>query len=135
MKQHATSHDRRLRVWRGAAWLCVARITVLSLVPHDMEVRTPAPAGVEHAIAYAGTAGLMVLGYPRHPVWLIAGLMAAYSGVMEVLQTLSPGRHPGFDGALWSSAGAMIGACHRRVVTELARRGWRIERSHQPEDE
>src|SRR5215208_7723446 len=107
MTQQAISHHRRLYVWRGAAWLCVALITILSLVPHDMEVRTPAPAGVEHAIANAGTAGLMVLGYPRHPVWLIAGLMAAYSGVMEVLQTLSPGRHPGLEGALWSSAVAI----------------------------
>src|SRR5215216_2664818 len=41
---------------RVSAWICVAAIAYLSLVPHSMEIRTPMPAGLEHAIAYAGTA-------------------------------------------------------------------------------
>lgn len=102
--------DRRQLAFRFAAWSCVVLIAYLSLVPEDMEVRTPAPAGVEHALAYSGTAALMVVAYRSRSVWLVAGLLAAYSGLMELLQTFAPGRHPGLDGAAWSSAGAVIGA-------------------------
>src|SRR5918911_1474031 len=103
------SSSRRLFVLRCAAWSCVALITYLSLIPSSAEVRTSLPPGVEHAVAYAGTASLMVLAYAAWPAWVIAGALSAYSGSMEVLQTFSPGRHPGIDGALWSSAGATIG--------------------------
>ena len=133
MTQQAISHHRRLYVWRGAAWLCVALITVLSLVPHDMEVRTPAPAGLEHAIAYAGTAGLMALAYRSRSVWLIIGLLAAYSALMELLQIFSPGRHPSLDGVLWSSAGTVIGAWGQAVMSGFFPVAGRIERANQPE--
>jgi len=33
-----------------------------------------------------------------------------FSGSMEILQNFSPGRHPGLDGLLWSSAGAVLGS-------------------------
>jgi VanZ family protein len=72
-------------------------------------MRTPAPPGLEHAFAYGVTAALLVLAYPLQPVWLIIGSLSAYSGLMEVLQTFSPGRHPGLDGMLWSSAGTIFG--------------------------
>jgi VanZ family protein len=95
---------------RTAAWVCVAAVAYLSLVPPGMEVRTPIPAGVEHALAYAGTAGLMTLGYSRRSLWLITGALFAYSGVLEGLQAFVPGRHPEVAGALWSGAGALLGA-------------------------
>jgi VanZ family protein len=72
-------------------------------------MRTSAPPGLEHAFAYGVTAALLVLAYPAQPRWLIIGAISAYSGLMEVLQTLSPGRHPGLDVMLWSSAGAIFG--------------------------
>jgi hypothetical protein len=100
--------ERRLATLRCAAWFCVFLITCLSLIPEDLEMRTPAPPGVEHALAYGVTAGLLLLAYPVQPVWLLIGFLSAYSGLMEILQTFSPGRHPGLDGMLWSSAGATI---------------------------
>ena len=96
------SPTRRLLVLRFAAWLCVALIAYLSLIPRSMEVRTSLLPGLEHVLAYGGTAGFMVLAYPGRPTWLIIGALCAYSGLME-------GRHPGLDGALWSSAGAIMG--------------------------
>jgi VanZ family protein len=99
----------RLLVLRCGAWFCVALIAYLSLIPRSMEVRTFLLPGLEHALAYGGTAGLMVLAYLAQPIWLIIGALCAYSGLMELLQTFSVGRHPGLDGALWSSAGAIIG--------------------------
>jgi VanZ family protein len=105
----AMSPKRRLLIFRCSAWFCVFLISYLSLIPEDLEMRTPAPPGVEHAFAYGVTAGLLVLAYPVQPVWLIIAALSAYSGLMELLQTFSPGRHPGPDGVLWSSAGTIIG--------------------------
>ncbi len=104
------SPDRRLLAFRCAAWVCVFLIAYLSLIPQDLEMRTPAPPGVEHAFAYGITAGLLVLAYPIQPAWLVIGALSAYSGLMEFLQAFSPGRHPGLDGMLWSSAGAIVGS-------------------------
>lgn len=96
---------------RAGAWACVVVIAYLSLVPHNMEIRTPLPGGLEHAIAYAGAGALMKLGYPRRTFWLIASGFFAYSSVLEVLQAFVPGRHSEIEGALWSGSGALLGAC------------------------
>ncbi len=101
---------------RGAAWLSVAAIAYLSLIPHTMEVRTGMPPGIEHLIAYAGSATLMAWAYPARSGWAIVGLFFAYSGALEVLQTLSSGRHGQFSGALWSGAGAAFGVVAARLL-------------------
>ncbi len=85
-----------------------------------MEVRTSLPGWIEHAIAYAGAAGLLSLGYPLWSWHLVAAALFGYSGALEVLQGLAPGRHPGIDGAIASGAGAGVGAVlasllHRRA--------------------
>jgi hypothetical protein len=98
-----------LLIFRCSAWFCVFLITCLSLIPKDLELRTPAPPGVEHAFAYGFTAGLFVVAYPVKSGWLIFASLSAYSGLMELMQTFSPGRHPGLDGMVWSSAGAILG--------------------------
>lgn len=103
------SRNRRLLALRIVGWLCVAVIAYLSLIPHSMEARTDLPPGVEHAIAYCGTAGLMMLAYPAQAAWLIVGALCAYSGLMELLQNFSMDRQPGVDGVLWSSIGAILG--------------------------
>ena len=122
------SPRRRLIIFRCSAWFCVFLIAYLSLIPQDLKMRTPAPPGLEHAFAYGVTAALLVLAYPVQPVWLIIGALSAYSGLMEFLQTFSPGRHPGLDGMLWSSAGAIFGGalvvCLR---SRLRRSDWSLD--------
>jgi hypothetical protein len=105
---------------RVTAWICVAAIAYLSLVPHSIEIRTPLP-GVEHAITYAGTAALLKLGYPRQALWLIASALFAYSGVLEVLQTFVQCRHSAAAGALWSGGGALVGAFAAEAILSLRR--------------
>jgi VanZ family protein len=106
---------------RVSAWICVAAIAYLSLVPHSMEIRTPFPSGVEHAIAYAGTAALLKLGYSRQALGVIASALFAYSGVLEVLQTFVGGRHSEVIGALWSGGGALLGAFAAKAILSLRR--------------
>ena len=96
--------------FRLAGWFCVVVLAYLSLVPHDMEVRTTLVPGVEHLIAYAATAGLLTLGYPGRRVLRVAAALILYSAALELLQSFSPGRHPGLDGFVWSGLGALAGA-------------------------
>ena len=97
-------------VFRLAAWLCVAIIVALSLLPSDSMARTGADSRLEHAMAYAGTAFFVGLGYLEEEHWAtLAGLMAALAGTMELLQHFSPGRHPAFADFAASSLGALIG--------------------------
>ena len=98
------------RFARPFSWACVLLIAVLSLIPPETEIRTGFAPSLEHAIAYAGTGGAFVLGYPRQRCWMIALILSVYSGVLEGLQAFSPGRHPGLDGFVASTLGAVIGA-------------------------
>jgi VanZ family protein len=100
-------------------------IAYLSLVPDGMEVRTAMLPGLEevaanksirdglewleHAVAYAGTVVVSALAYPTQPIKVIIAMMCGYASMLELLQAFSPGRDPGLDGALASSAGAVIG--------------------------
>ena len=46
---------------------------------------------------------------------------AGASGMMELLQNFSPGRHPGLDGVVWSSAGAILGSLIVAVLRSRVR--------------
>ena len=102
---------------RAGAWFCVAFIGFLSLIPHSMEVRTGLPGGIEHVIAYAGTAGLLRLAYPSWAGWRIVAALFVYAVCLEGLQSLAPGRGPGVEGALASGAGAVLGALGGALVS------------------
>ncbi len=109
------------RLARPVAWAFVLLIAVLSLIPREMEIRTGFAPSFEHAFAYACTAGAFVLAYPSKRWWVIALALGAYSSGLEVLQAFSPGRHPGLDGALSSTLGAILGAyaCRRLLLHVL----------------
>jgi VanZ family protein len=93
---------------RAVAWFCVALLAYLSLIPGDLQVRTGAPAPLEHTVAYFGTAVLLSLAYPTK-LGLIAAALVSYGGVLELLQTLSPHRHAKLLDACASGAGALLG--------------------------
>ncbi len=82
----------------------------LALLPGSWQERTSLPGPVEHFIAYSGTGFVLALFLPRRLLWPAAALLAAYSGLMEILQNFSPGRDPAVRDFLVSSAGAFFGA-------------------------
>jgi VanZ family protein len=98
--------------WLGRALVaaCVILITILSLIPGKWQERTSLPGPIEHFIAYSGTGLILALVLPRRLLWPAAAMLAAYSGLMELLQNLSPGRDPDVRDFLVSSAGALFGA-------------------------
>jgi len=103
----------------GSRWLkgltaaLLAAIAVLSLVPKniggvDDGVIHGSP---QHFSAYFVTAAVAGLATARrrNPVGVFLAL-AAFAGLMEVLQTFSPGRVPELEGFVASGLGAAAGA-------------------------
>ncbi|SCY71531.1 VanZ like family protein [Microvirga guangxiensis] len=105
------------RGFKGAAWLCILLLAVLSLIPGHVQVRSGMPGGYEHAIAYFGTATMFMLGYSRKN-WEIAGGLASYSVLLEMLQFLVPGRTPHIADAFASSSGAILGVIVWMILLE-----------------
>ena len=113
--------SRPLRVL-GA--VCILLIVFLSLIPGAWQERTPLPGPVEHIIAYAGTAAIIVLSARRPRLFtyvLLVVTLAAFSALMEELQHFSPGRDPQVIGFAASSLGALFGTVFGWLVRRVAR--------------
>ena len=107
---------------RGSRWAyaagaaCLLAIAVLSLIPGSWQGRTGLPGPAEHVIAYLGTGAILGVALPRYrSLWAI-GFLVAYSGLMEFLQDLSPGRDPSIADFLASSVGGLAGVAFILVV-------------------
>ena len=96
---------------RIAAVACVVAIAILSLTPRAHMVRTSLGGHFEHTLAYLVCAWLCVVTCKswRHRV-AIFGLLMAFAGLLEFLQSMVPGRHSGFDDFIFSAAGGAAGA-------------------------
>jgi VanZ family protein len=114
-----------LRLLRPIAWGCVGLIAVLSLLPSEEMVRTRMGGHIEHAVAYAGTAVLLRLGYPAWGKQIAVGLVL-YAGLLELLQNFSPGRHSEVSDWLASSTGALMGIAVIHVSYQV---WWRLRLS------
>jgi VanZ family protein len=91
-------------------WCCVALLALLSLLPAQEMVRTGFPGGLEHFVAYAGSAAIAMAGYGMNrSVARIIGSFWVYAGLLEYLQHFSPGRHPAIEDFAVSALGALCG--------------------------
>jgi VanZ family protein len=112
------------RFLRGLGAFCVVLIVFLSLIPGSWQERTPLPGPVEHFIAYAGTAAIIVLAARRPRLFtyvLLVVTLAAFSALMEELQHFSPGRDPQVIGFAASSLGGLFGTVFGWLVRRIAR--------------
>lgn len=114
---HSESRVARLRasleahrhLLKATGWTFLFLLALLSLTPGNMLVRSPAPATIEHMLAYAAAGSLLSLGYSRTgAIGMILGL-AAYAGLLEALQMFVPGRSAQVAGFIASAFGATIG--------------------------
>jgi VanZ family protein len=107
---------------RVGTWCCLVVLAVLSLLPVEEMVRTGFPGGVEHFVAYFGSAAIAMAGYGRSRGGLqIVGGFWIYAGILEYLQRFSPGRHSTIEDFAVSAVGALCGGLAitlfwRRVV-------------------
>jgi VanZ family protein len=82
----------RTTVFRTLAWILIAAISTLSLVPPFLRPTTGVPHHLEHFAIYALCGYAFGVGYrSRH--LLQAMSLVAFSGAVEFLQLLAPGRH------------------------------------------
>lgn len=95
---------------RFVSTACVLAIIVLSLLPGSERPHTGLPGQFEHIIAYAGTGFFLALRFQtllaQAFVWTV---MAAMSGVLEMVQVNIPGRDPKFIDAFASTSGLTLG--------------------------
>ena len=105
----------RLEMMRLAAWICVATLAVLSLLPAPIVCRTALGGHIEHLFAYATAAVIVALGYSELGLPRIVAFLLTTAALLEYLQRYT-GRHSEFADFLFSSTGVFIGV----VVFALA---------------
>ncbi len=103
---------------RVCAWASLAVIILLSLLPSDAVVRTGAGGKLEHGVAYLGASFLVATAYGTR-ARVIAGLFVC-AGVLECLQTFSPGRTPSLLDFAGSASGIVLGVALAAMIR------WRI---------
>jgi VanZ family protein len=102
--------ERSLSLLRVIAWLCVATIVVLSIVPgtHRPHV-LPAPK-LEHLAAYFVVGAVLVVGFLEQGRYILTGLCLTFlAGALEIAQLSIPGRESKLSDWAISSLGAWAG--------------------------
>ncbi|MHB2211614.1 hypothetical protein [Methylobacterium sp. CM6257] len=101
------------RQWLGlvrlAAWILLALIVAVTLVPIGLRPVVTADPSIERIAAYATAGLLMMVGYPRHWFWILIGIVLLAGG-LEAAQTLTSTRHGRFDDFLVKGGAALAGA-------------------------
>jgi VanZ family protein len=94
----------RLVAWATLAFIIFSTVAPIDWRPHDL-----LPVNVDRAAAFMLATLLFILAYPRHFV-LCSALLIFGAGAIEILQYLSPTRHPQFEDATVKALGAAAGA-------------------------
>jgi VanZ family protein len=103
------------RCFQAAAWIAIAAITLLSVVPPSFRPTTSVPRKMEHLLIF-GIAGLALsLAYRASPLYQIIG-MIVFAGALEVAQYWIPGRHARMSDFVINAIGAIIGVIVGRLV-------------------
>lgn len=104
-----------VRCFQAAAWIAIAAITLLSIVPPSFRPTTSVPRKLEHLLIF-GIAGLALsLAYRATPIYQILG-MTIFAGALEVAQYWIPGRHARMSDFVINAIGAIIGVIVGRLV-------------------
>jgi VanZ like family len=106
-----------VRFFQTTAWITIAAITLLSLVPPSFRPTTSVPHKLEHLLIF-GISGLAFsLAYRGSTLYQIIG-MTVFAGALEVAQYWIPGRHARMSDFVINAIGAMIGVIIGRLVYE-----------------
>lgn len=101
---------------RAAAWLMLAAIVVLSLVPPTARPATMAPHALEHAGIFLLDGLVFGMAYPGRQRWLSAGAVAFCAGI-ELAQLMVPGRHARVGDFVVDALAACAGVFAGSLVT------------------
>lgn len=94
---------------RCAAWLSIAIVVLVTLVPIGWRPTTGLSPNIERFGVMAVVGALFAAAYPRK-FWLIVLTLSLTAALVEPLQSLAVGRHPRFRDVEYKAMGAAIGA-------------------------
>ena len=96
------------RLFRAGAWLAFAAVIFVTLSPIGYRPQDIVSTNFDRAAAYAVLSGLFIIAYPRQR-WIVAALVILTAGGAEMLQWLSPTRHPHLLDVAFKVAGGIAG--------------------------
>jgi VanZ family protein len=105
---------------RAAAGSAAILIAIASLSPQSPAIETGFGDKLDHLVAYSVLSLLMAVGWPRWIPFGGVGVIIGFGGLLELLQTFSPGRQPDWADFAVNSLGALIGL----AIALLIRRMW-----------
>lgn len=105
---------------RALAWVLIGIIVALSLSPPSMRPITGAPSSVEHLVIFAVCGFAFGLGYRNGHV-LQAFALFIFSGVIEILQRLVPGRHARLSDFVIDVTASCVGICIGLLLLRMPR--------------
>ena len=100
-------------------WLTLAYVAFVTLSDIAYRPETPFGPNKERFAAFALVSALLMLGYPRHRLMWLLGLVAV-AGLLEAGQELVPGRHGRVHDFEVKALGAFAGAAAAVVVERVA---------------
>src|SRR5581483_5470031 len=105
---------------RIAGWILVTAIVVLSLVPPNLRPDSGLPHGLEHFAIFWATGVAFAVGYSFLP--LLATLLVAFSGAVEILQLFIPGRHARLSDFIVDALASVIGLMTILLLVQMRNR-------------
>ena len=115
------SDTRHLRLVQIAAWILIAFIVAVTLVPIGLRPVVTTDPSIERIAAYALAGLLTMAGYPRHRLQILIGSVLMAGG-LEAAQTLTSTRHGRFEDFLIKAGAALAGAVTGLVFAAVASR-------------
>jgi len=105
---------------RALAWLLVAAVTALTLVPPSLRPVSGLPHAAEHFFVFFAVGAALALAYPRRMYALgVSGVL--FAALLELLQTLRPGRHASLNDFLIDATAVCAGIALAVLVERLQR--------------
>jgi VanZ family protein len=106
---------------RAAAWLLLAAIVVLSLVPPAARPTTPAPHDLEHAGIFLLDGAGFGIGYFGF-AWRFSIAAVAFCAGIELAQLMVPGRHARISDFIVDAIAACTGILAGTLLARMTRR-------------
>jgi VanZ family protein len=110
------------RVGGLIAWVLAATLVFVTWCPLSMRPHL-GDANVERFTAFFVTAAAFVLGYPKRPILIGLGAVAAAT-ILEVGQLFIPGRDAAFGDLMTKAVGGLAGAFTSHLLLRL----WPVSR-------
>ena len=86
----------RIDILRLLAWLSLAIIVVVSVVPGELRPHSGQPVQIERFLPFAISGLLLSIAFPRRFIFVPLTIFGLAVG-LEVLQLILPSRHGGLD--------------------------------------